>query len=154
MSRLIKKSSKDLQSEVYNKLKEHYPKDVLGWVKKANWSLKTIKLSDINMSRRPGGRNMGKVNGIAKAVQDGQKMDPVVLVKQSTGRYQVADGYHRTLGFQKAGKDKIKAYVASDVGDDGPWDEEMHEKKLNVEPGKTASVSISRLYKIAKQHTD
>ncbi|MNV65080.1 ParB-like nuclease domain protein [compost metagenome] len=91
------------------------------------------------MARRPGGRNMDKVKGIAEAIQSGEKMDPIVLVKQSDGSYQIADGYHRTLGFQKAGKDKIKAYVATNVGDDGPWDEEMHEKKLNVEPGKTAS---------------
>lgn len=126
--------------EVYRELKKTYPEDVLEWVKEADWSLKTISLSEINMARRPGGRNMDKVKGIAQAVSDGEKMDPVVLVKQSDGTYQIADGYHRTLGFEKAGKEKIKAYVATGVGDDGPWDEEMHAKKLNVEPGKTASL--------------
>lgn len=139
-SRLKKISAKDdLKNKVYDYLKENYPEDVLDWVKKANWSIETIPLSEINMSRRPGGRNMGKVEGIAKAIQNGEKMDPVVLVKQSNGRYQVADGYHRTLGFQKAGEKEIMAYVAEGVGDDGPWDEEMHAKKLNVEPGKKAS---------------
>lgn len=140
---------KKLNNEVYDKLKEHYPEDVLQWVKDADWTLKSIPLSEINMSRRPGGRNMDKVKGIAKAVEAGEKMDPVVLVKQSDGKYQVADGYHRTLGFQHAGKDKIKAYVADCGCDDGPWDKEMHEKKLNVEPGKKASETSEGLAKLA-----
>lgn len=143
--KIAKKSKEALKEEVYGKLKEHYPEDVLQWVKEADWDLKTVPLSEINMARRPGGRNMGKVEGIAEAVRNGEKMDPVVLVQQSNGKYQVADGYHRTLGFDRAGKDEIKAYIASGVGDDGPWDEEMHAKKLNVEPGKTASNRFKRL---------
>lgn len=138
-----------LQNKVYDLLKEHYPEKVLGWVKDATWSLQDIDLSDINMSRRPGGRNMEKVKNIAQAILDGKKMGPVVLVKQSTGRYQVADGYHRTLGFQKAGETKIKAYVAAGLEDDGPWDEEMHANKLNVEAGKKASVIGMGLAKLA-----
>lgn len=138
-----------LGDEVYDKLKEHYPDDVLEWVKDADWELKSVPLSEINMSRRPGGRNMDKVKGIAKAVEAGEKMDPVVLVKQSDGSYQVADGYHRTLGFQHAGKDVIKAYVADCGCDDGPWDKEMHDKKLNVEPGKKANEMSEGLAKLA-----
>jgi hypothetical protein len=138
-----------LRKTIYDLLKEHYPEKVLGWVKKATWSLKDVDLSEINMSRRPGGRNMGKVNNIAKAILDGKKMGPVVLVTQSTGRHQIADGYHRTLGFQKAEKTKIKAYVATGLEDDGPWDEEMHANKLNVEPGKKANVMELELIKLA-----
>lgn len=138
----------DLTNKVYDYLKENYPEDVLQWVKEANWTLETIPLSEINMAQRPGGRNMGKVDGIANAIKNGEKMSPVVLVKQSDGRYQIADGYHRTLGFKRAEKEEIQAYVATGVGDDGPWDEEMHAKKLNVEPGKTAS--LNRRSKLAK----
>lgn len=132
-------SNEELLNEVYNYLETNYPKDVLEWVKEADWSLDTISLSDINMAQRPGGRNMEKVDRIAEAIRRGEKMGPVVLVEQSNDSYQIADGYHRTLAFKKAGRDKIEAYVASNVGDDGPWDEEMHAKKINVEPGKVAS---------------
>jgi hypothetical protein len=146
---LLKKAEEGLQKTVYDLLKEHYPTKVLGWVKDATWSLKDVDLSEINMSRRPGGRNMDKVKNIAQAILDGKKMEPVVLVKQSTGRYQVADGYHRTLGFQKAEKTKIRAYIATGLEDDGPWDEEMHANKLNVEPGKKAYFMELGLAKLA-----
>jgi hypothetical protein len=137
------------RNEVYDLLLKDYPADCLKWVKEATWQRKKVSLAEINMSRRPGGRNMGKVEKIAQAIQDGQKMGPVVLVKQSTGKYQVADGYHRTLGFDRAGKASIDSWVANTGADDGPWDEEMHAKKLNVEPGKKAGADDEGIAKLA-----
>lgn len=131
MKRLIRKAASRLCNKVYDYLKENYPEDTIQWVKQADWELKKISLMKINMSKRPGGRNMNKVRAIAAAIENGEKMDPIVLVEQSNDKYKIADGYHRTLAYKHAGKTYIYAYIASGVGNEGPWDIEMHERKLN-----------------------
>lgn len=118
---------------VQSYLKQNYPMRVLGWVKKASWVLnKSVPLKAIDMAKRPGGRDQKKVDGIAEAVKAGKKMEPVVLVKTSDG-YEIADGYHRTLAFSRAGKSSIPAYVGTGAGEHGPWERSMHAAKLNTE---------------------
>ena len=46
-------------------------------------------------------------------------------------KYQVADGYHRLKARQKLGHVAINAYVGKVEDDEGPWQKEMHDKKLN-----------------------
>lgn len=120
--------------KVYKYLQENYPDDCLQWAKDVEWKLvERVPLDKVKMARRPGGaREQDKVKNIAKAINEGEKMDPVVLVKCSDGTHKIADGYHRTLGTQKAEKKHINAWVAEVPEDKGPWDKEMHEKKLNV----------------------
>lgn len=114
-------------------LAKHYPPHVLGWVKRATWHAHPgVPLSRIDMSRRPGARDPKKVEGIAQAVKDGKPMPPVVLVNTGDAKLQIADGYHRTLGFEHAGKAKIPALIASGVGAHGPWEKRMHAAKLNL----------------------
>ena len=127
-----------LASKVGDYLKDNYPSAVLGWVPRASWKLTTVRLADIDMARRPGGRNPSKVAAIAEDVQRGRPTNPVVLVDDDNGKYELADGYHRTLAFERAGKKTIRAYVASgDVeGFDGKT---MHAAKLNVAPGEKAA---------------
>lgn len=124
-------------SLVHAYLRKNYPDRVLGWVDSATWTKRTVRLSDIKMGRRPGGRDDEKTKGIAQAVADGKPMDPVVLV--DTGEpnddgagLEIADGYHRTLGFDRAGKTTIEAYVGSGCGKHGPWESDMHAAKLNL----------------------
>lgn len=140
--KIAEEAKKSLTKEVFNYLKENYPEDCLQWVNNAKWSLqKSVPLADIKMARRPGGaREMDKVKGIAQAVKDGKAMEPVVLVKLPDGTLKIADGFHRTLGFKNADKDSIKAYVGEVEISNGPWDKEMHEKKLNVGMPKKAFV--------------
>lgn len=123
----------EAEREVYDYLKQNYPERTLGWVKEAKWNgTETIPLSEIDMSRRPGGRNMEKVKGIAEAVKDGKEMEPVILVRTpENDKLVIADGYHRTLGFQHAGVKGIEAFIGHVDEDDGPWDREMHDAKLN-----------------------
>lgn len=125
--------SDEAQTEVYDYLKQNYPERTLGWVSEADWNgTETIPLSEIDMSRRPGGRNMDKVKGIAQAVRDGKEMEPVVLVRTpGNDKLVIADGYHRTLGFQHAGEKGIEAFIGHVEDDEGPWDTEMHAAKLN-----------------------
>lgn len=136
------KLASDEAKKVYNYLKKTYPLDTLEWVDDASWTLGKVSLSDIQMDRRPGGaRETDKVKKIAEAFKMGEDMEPVVLVKTPEGKLKVADGYHRTLGCRHSGKDKIEAWVGAVEEQNGPWDKEMHEKKLNKTPlEKTAAV--------------
>lgn len=120
--------------KVYDYLTENYPEDCIHWAKTVDWKLDNeVPLKDIQMARRPGGaREADKVKGIAQAVKEGKPMDPVVLVRLPDRTIKIADGYHRTLGFQHAGKKTIKAWIASVPDMKGAWDKEMHEKKLNI----------------------
>lgn len=138
-----------LNKKVYDYLKENYPPDTLDWAKGVEWVERDVPLATIDMLRRPGGRNMTKVRNIAREVAGGKKMDPVVLVDTPKGR-KIADGYHRTLGFQHAGKKTIRAYIAKTDAVDGPWNTDMHAKKKNVEPGKTASEAFRAFEKAAR----
>ena len=130
----FRKEKEKVNKIVCNYLKKNYPEDCLEWAKTVDWDLQEqVPLEKIKMARRPGGaREQDKVKGIAQAVREGKPMEPVVLVKLSDGSYKIADGYHRTLGFKNADKKTIKAWVAAVPEDKGPWDKEMHEKKLNV----------------------
>lgn len=128
-------------SEIHKYLKQNYPDDCIGWVKDIEWKEKKVPLSQIQMARRPGGaREMDKVKGIAEAVKQGKEMEPVVLVKTPEGKTKIADGYHRTLGHDHADEKTIKAWITEVPENKGPWDKEMHEKKLNV--GKKAELDL------------
>jgi hypothetical protein len=120
--------------QAYDYLVQFYPASTLDWVKDATWTYDTaVPLDDINMSRRPGGRDPKKVAGIMQAIQSGQKMDPVVLVQPpGESDYDVADGYHRTMAYKKLGQATTTAYIGKVTQDDGPWLKEMHDKKLNL----------------------
>ncbi len=117
---------------VYDYLHENYPARVLTWVKRAEWHFQPkVRLSDIQMDRRPGGRNPDKVKAIADAVKKREPMEPVVLVDTGDGKYRIADGYHRTLAHKHAGEHTIRAVVGMGVPEHGPWERAMHEAKLN-----------------------
>ena len=121
---------------VHDYLAENYPERVLGWVDDARWKFDPqVPLDRIKMARRPGGRDPEKVAGIAQAVLDGKKMAPVVLVDTGEDGLEIADGYHRTLAFDKAGRKTIPAFIGSGVGLHGPWERDMHDAKLNRSAG-------------------
>jgi hypothetical protein len=109
----------DLATVVHRYLLRSYPAKDVEWVldPSVHWSYEpTVKLSDINMARRPGGRNEEKVNSIASIVEDGASLDPLVLVDAGDpAGYTIADGYHRTLGVEHAGKDAVPAFIATGV---------------------------------------
>ena len=127
--------AKASSSTVHRYLAKAYPEDTLGWVDQATWDGPTsVPLADVQMGRRPGGRDMAKVDGIANAIgdnPDGPAAAPVVLVRTPSGKIKVADGYHRTLAHKRVGHKNVPAYVGDVDSEDGPWDREMHDRKLN-----------------------
>lgn len=135
MNRFLEKvAAMEITSDRVKKyLNQNYPADTLKWVGDTKWVEKDVPLSAIKMSRRPGGpREQEKVKKIAEAFKNNEKMEPVVLVENAKGEIKVADGYHRTLGCKHSGKMTIKAWVGKSAEEAGPWDKEMHQRKLNV----------------------
>jgi hypothetical protein len=122
-----------------NTLSETYPEEVLGWVDEAVWhGPLDVNLEQVQMARRPGGRDMSKVTDIARHINSGdtEDLEPVVLVMTpdfngGEGKLKIADGFHRTLGYQHSNIDHVPAYVGIVQQKDGPWDREMHDAKLN-----------------------
>lgn len=111
-----------------------YPADTLGWVERARWSYNPrVSLDSIKAARRPGGRNLAKVEQIAEAFRGGKPMEPVVLVERPGERHEIADGYHRVLGAKWAGRSNIAAVIAHEAPEHGPWQTEMHARKLEEE---------------------
>lgn len=149
MMGLAKLAATKVKDEVvYQYLKQNYPADTLKWVKNSEWTLEEVPLEKIKMDRRPGGpREKEKVKNIAAAFSEGKKMEPVVLIRKIDGTHKIADGYHRTLGCKHSEKKNIKAWVGRVIQEDGPWDKEMHERKLNV--GKSAFETFEEFEKEA-----
>lgn len=135
-------SHADLTHEVYAYLARHYPAAVLEWVKDARWhGPVSVALSRIEMARRPGGaRNPAKVEAIAASIRAGTQLAPVVLVKvPGQAKYEIADGWHRTLALKRAGKTSTLAWVGVVGTDTGPWDGAMNRAKLNKGGGDDGS---------------
>lgn len=122
-----------IAAQVKDYLAKSYPKNVLGWVDDANWTTTDVPLSQIDMARRPGGRDDDKTKAIAAKMADGASMPPVVLVKGADGKHAVADGYHRTKAAERLGKRTISAHVASGLPENGPWNTAMHAAKFATE---------------------
>lgn len=137
-----KQASEENTKTVKKYLLKTYPAETLEWVDESDWTKKKVSLEDIKMDRRPGGaREQDKVKNIAEAFRNKESMEPVVLVKTPEGKMKVADGYHRTLGCKHSGNATIEAWVGKTDSQEGPWDKEMHEKKLNKGPMEKAAAA-------------
>lgn len=108
----------DFGKIVHRYLLRSYPPADVAWAldPAITWKYEpSVKLSDINLARRPGGRNEAKVAAISDSVGSGASMDPVILADFGEPQLRIADGFHRTLGAEKAGESAVPAFVAHDV---------------------------------------
>ncbi len=114
----------NLAKVVHRYLLRSYDKADVEWVLDPHieWEYEpSVKLADIDMARRPGGRDPGKVASIADSVDAGASMEPCVLVEFATpdpAGLNVADGFHRTLGAEHAGSDAVPAFIGRGVPDE------------------------------------
>jgi hypothetical protein len=145
----------DLTPIVYKYLLRSYPAKVIDWVqdtKGADWEYDPhVKLSDINMARRPGGRDPEKVASIANTLSDGASLDPIVLVDAGNPNgLEIADGWHRALGAEKAGLDDLPAFIGEGFGDDqgldAPWGTAMQDASSSVKKAALAEVAVLRRF--------
>lgn len=108
----------DLAKRVHRYLLRSYPAADVEWAldPAIDWEYDpSVPLDGVNMARRPGGRNEDKVAAIAGVVGAGASMDPVVLLDFGEPKLRIADGFHRTLGAERAGKGAVPAFVGRDV---------------------------------------
>jgi hypothetical protein len=119
----IKYKDSKLPEIVETYLLRSYPAKDVAWAadKAIEWEYDPkVKLTDINMARRPGGRNPEKVEAVSDSLGQGASMDPVVLVEFDTpdpNGLTISDGWHRTLGAEKAGWEDVPAFVGHNVPD-------------------------------------
>lgn len=115
-----------------NRLADHYPAEVLDWIKGATWTRESVPLSGIRMAARPGRpHDAAKVKAIRKSIRRGKPLHPVLLVDTGKGQHKIADGYHRTRAMRREGLTHADAVVAHVSKARGPWSRAMHDAKLN-----------------------
>jgi len=114
---------------VLRSLERQYPPELLTWVKTALWRYEAhVLLADIDMARRPGGRDPSNTNRIEGDIEATGQVVPIVLVQTPAGLpYKIADGWHRTLAAKHAGQEFIPAYIGQVAETSGPWDRQMQE---------------------------
>jgi hypothetical protein len=121
----IKYKDPKLPSIVHQYLLRSYPEKDVEWASDPDieWEYEPhVDLSDVNWTRRPGGRDHDKEAEIAGTLADGASMDPVVLVEFQTAAYNrsgltVADGFHRTGAADESGWKDVPAFVGRNVPD-------------------------------------
>lgn len=121
----------DIADVVYRTLLRQYPPDLLDWVKKATWRYESaVPLAQIDGERRPGGRDPANVQRIEDGLAVGEPLHPLVLVQTSAPKLAIADGWHRDAAARHDGRATVPAFIASGVGDEGPWDTAMQAKRF------------------------
>lgn len=110
----------DLGEFAHRYLLRSYPPDDVAWAldPAIEWEDDPgVPIDQINYARRPGGRDEAKVAAIAESISSGASMDRTILADFGEPKLRIADGFHRILGAEKAGKDKVPALVARNIPD-------------------------------------
>jgi len=144
----------DLTNIVYRYLLRSYPEKAIEWVNDPDgeWEYNPhVKLSDINMARRPGGRDPAKVSAISKTLGDGASLDPIVLVDDDNpAGLEIADGWHRSLGAEDAGLDDVPAFIGSGFGKNlglsAPWGTEMQDESDSKKRAELSELAVLRRF--------
>ena len=138
---VMKAETSALENVVYHYLKQHYKKKVLKWVKDADWTFNPkISVNDLIITRSPSDISDKHVAEIKQDISAGRTIAPIVVVSTSQG-YKIADGNHRVTALKQLGESTVAAYIASNVGDNGPWDALMQDDSMkkftNIEIAKS-----------------
>ena len=144
---IIKKETGSLEDAAWYYLKSHYKKRAIQWVKEATWTFNNkLNIDDLILMRKPDNIDKDKVAEIKEEFANGRTVHPIVVVKTSEG-YEVADGNHRITALKELGIKTVAAYVASGVGDFGPWVTMMQDNSLKkfVAPTQESFVAYKAL---------
>jgi hypothetical protein len=135
-----KKESDNLTDVVLHYLKQHYKKNIVKWVKDADWTFDPkVSVDDLILMRPAATINQNTVSNMKQELQAGKTLAPVVLVRTDNG-LEVADGNHRITAMRELGIKNTDAYIATGVRNYGPWSSEMQNDDLK----KTVNVSITK----------
>ena len=102
-------------SVVYRQMRENFPAEALGWVKKTRWVGPVelpIKLADFANSKEWAAHHQqGKVDSFARRIEAGGKVNPIIgIVKPGHNHVRIPDGRHRASACKKLGR-PVPAYV-------------------------------------------
>jgi hypothetical protein len=89
------------------------------------------------------------VQSISNSLSGGASMDPIVLIErqdQSQYKYDIADGWHRTLGAEDAGWPDVPAFIGEGFDDKTDWGLEMQNESDSVKKAALAEVAVLRRY--------
>lgn len=134
----VAKGAPDFAEIVHDYLLRSYPAKDVEWVldPAITWEYEPkVSLDEIDMARRPGGRNESKVESLTDSLDAGASMDPIVLVEPTpSGKLGIADGYHRTLAAEHAHQDSVPAFIGHGVPPKylPMWDEQMQDDSASV----------------------
>ncbi len=127
----------DPAGKVYEESAKNFPASAIAWMHRASWKGPIeVPTSHINfepgeMSHSPDDEKL--VKGFSQKLDDGEKLDPVVLVATPKGtQLQMVDGHHRYLAAVRAGV-PVRAYIATVDSEHGPW-ETMHDTEYPEVP--------------------
>jgi hypothetical protein len=123
----LTKAPAAVAAAVRAQLADDFPPDALGWVDDGDvtWTgPQLVPVSDIDFSDAgdwAAAHQPDRVAKFAKKISKHKQVKPAVLVKLPDGRLIVADGHHRTLAYQQAGR-PVLAYIGRTTKQTGPWD--------------------------------
>lgn len=95
-------------------LGKNYPDKDLDWVDDCEWQLDpAVRLVDIQMAHRPGGRDDQNLAEKIDNIRQGKVPKPIVIVAGLGPKYSIADGWTRTMAMRHSGHDSIAAWVGT-----------------------------------------
>ena len=126
----------EITEDVYEQLREDFPRKAVSWVKAATWvGPVKVPVADIDDSSEAEWHaskesEAPRVEGFAKKVRDGEDVKPVVLVSEPDNpKFVIVDGHHRYLAHKRSNAPTLLAYVAKVGTADGAWSE-THSQQL------------------------
>jgi phage portal protein BeeE len=121
------RAGKDTQGKVVEQLAQDYPAHAMAWVHHASWSGPAdLPISHIDPDMQwVGPADPAHVQDFVKLLEDGKKVQPVILVKTpKSPKLQLADGHHRYLAYGEV-EQPVRSYIATVGAEHGGW-EHMH----------------------------
>ena len=99
---------------VFSQLSENYPPDSIAWVLRATWRGPYLvpwdKIDHDDMDEWAASHQPERVDHFARKIENGDDVNPVILVADPDGNYIDVDGHHRALAYHKLGR-LVRAWV-------------------------------------------
>jgi hypothetical protein len=129
-AKILKSDNNPLEPVVWNYLSQRYKLSAIDWVKDAQWTFNpSVSVADVTKMRKGIPADDPKVEAIKEQIENGRAIEPIILVQTDSGLV-VADGNHRITALDQLGKSTVAAYIATGVGNTGPWETEMQDNSM------------------------
>lgn len=114
---------------VFDQLSKNYPPESIAWVLRATWRGPYLvpwdKIDHDDMDSWAASHQPERVDHFARKIEDGEDVNPVILVADPDGNFIDVDGHHRALGYHKLDR-PVLGYVGRIRPEDRKVMEETH----------------------------